>query len=66
MLSEGNTTENLKNMSGFTEAFIQGSDNLKTSALPHHDKSKLQVQAINKGKYIESTRCGEHYHLTLF
>ena len=52
-------------MLGFTEAFIPGSDNFKTSALSDHDESKMQVQAINKGKYIKSAKRGEHYHPTL-
>ena len=50
-------------MPGFTEAFIQDSDNFKTSALSDHDKSKMQV--INKGKYVESAKREEHYHPTL-
>ena len=53
-------------MPGFTEAFIQWSDNFKTSALSDHDKSKMQVRAINKGKYTESTKQQQHYHANLF
>ena len=34
--------------SGFTEAFIQGSDNFKTSALSDHHKSKMHMQAVNE------------------
>ena len=44
--------EKLKKILGFTMAFIQGSDNFKTSGLSDHDKSRMQVQAINEGKYI--------------
>ena len=44
--------EKLKKILGFTKAFIQGSDNFKTSGLSDHDKSRMQVQAINEGKYI--------------
>ena len=44
------TQEKLKKMLGFTEVFIQGSDNFKTSALSDHDKSKMLVQAINDSK----------------
>ena len=44
--------EKLKKMLGFTLAFIQGSDNFKASGLSDHDKSKMQVQTINEGKYI--------------
>ena len=40
----------MKNMLGFTEAFIQGSDNFKASGLSDHDKSNMLVQAINEGK----------------
>ena len=48
-------------MSGFTEPFIQDSDNFKTSALSHHDTSRLHEQAINEGKYMESTEHEKHY-----
>ena len=51
--------EKLKNMSGFTEAFMQGSDQFKTSALSDHDKSKIHMQAVNEGEYIENTKRGE-------
>ena len=53
--------EKLEKMSGFTEAFIQESDNFKKSALSDHDKSKMHVQAVNEGKFIESTKRGEQY-----
>ena len=46
--------EKPEKMPGFTEAFIQVSGNLKTSGLSDHDKSKMQVQAINEGKYIKN------------
>ena len=52
-------------MLGFTESFIQKCDNFKMSGLLDHDKSKMWVQAINKGKYIKNTSFGEHYHPTL-
>ena len=57
--------EKLNRMLGVTEAFIQGSGSFKTSGLSDHDKSKMQVQAINKGKYIKNTKCGEQCHPTL-
>ena len=44
---------------------LQGSNNFKTSGLSDYDKNKVQVQAINEGKYIKSTKRGEHYHPTL-
>ena len=47
-------------MSGFNE----GSDNFKTSTLSDCDKSKMQVQAVNKDKYIESTKHGGQYRPT--
>ena len=50
--------EKLKKMSGFTEALIQGSDNLKTFALSDHDKSKMCRQTVNQGKYIKSRKHG--------
>ena len=51
--------EKLKKMYGFTETFIQGSDNFKTFAPSDHDESKMHVRAVNEGKYIESTERGE-------
>ena len=59
------TPKKMKKMLGFTEAFLPGSDNFKTSGLSDHDKSKMQVQAINKGKYIKRTKRGENYYPTL-
>ena len=53
--------EKLKTMSGFTKAFMQGRDNFKTSALSDHDKSKINVEAVNEGKYIEKKKRGEQY-----
>ena len=53
----------LKKMPGFTEAFIQGSGNFKASALSDHDESKMHVQAVNEGKFIESTKRGEQHRL---
>ena len=47
---------------GFTEVFTNGSDNFKTSGLSNHDKSKMKMQTINKGKYIKCTKRGKHYH----
>ena len=47
----------MKKMFGFTE--------VQKGVTADHDKSKMQVQTINKGKYIKSTKCGEHYHPTL-
>ena len=41
-LSAGNTKKKkMKKMLGFTEAFIPGSGNFKTSGLSDHDKSKM-------------------------
>lgn len=37
-------------------------DNFKTSGLSNHDKSKMKMQTINKGKYIKCTKRGKHYH----
>ena len=53
VLSEGNTQKNFKNTSGFTEAFIQGSDNFKTSALSHHDKS-CRCKLLTKVNILKS------------
>ena len=57
--------EKLKKMSGFTKAYLQGSDNFRTCAVADHDKSKMHVQAVNEGKYIESTKRGEQYRPAL-
>ena len=40
--------EKLKKMYGFTETFIQGSDNFKTFAPSDHDESKMHVRAVNE------------------
>ena len=58
------TPRKTEKMSGFTEAFIQGSDNFKTFALSYRDKSKMHVQAINEGNCIESTKRAEQYRRT--
>ena len=60
------TQEKLKKVVGFTEVFIQGTGNFKTSGLSDHDKSKMQVQAINSSESIKSIKRGEHYHPTLY
>ena len=53
--------EKLKKPSGFSETFIQRSDNFETSALPDHDKRKTHVQADIEGKYIAITKYGDQY-----
>ena len=58
--------EKLKKMSGFTEAFIQESDNFNTSALLDHSKSKMHAQAINESKYVQSTKHEEQYRQLKF
>ena len=63
VLSARNTKKNWKN-AGLIEAFIQGSDNFKTFDLPDRDKSKMHVQVINEGNYIESTNRAEQYRPT--
>ena len=63
VLSARNTKKNWKN-AGLIEAFIQGSDNFKTFDLPDRDKSKMHVQVINEGNYIESTKRAEQYRPT--
>ena len=54
--------EKLKKMSGFTEVFIRGSDNFKISALSDHIKSKIHVQAVNEGKFIEIIKHRKQHH----
>ena len=42
------TTRKLKKMFGFTEAFIQWTDNFKKSALSEHDKVRYRCKLLTK------------------
>ena len=57
----GKFEERLSSMPGYSNSFIKGSQNYKTSALSDHESCQTHMQAIKFNLHEEATKKGEVY-----